>query len=649
MNTEDPRSDIIAFQWDFYERAVRNYSVIMRLLDSEGTNDLFENIPRLFVEHTMFNICKVFLRDGRSTRENSFAIDGSVIDLNLEQVEKMNAGALSPGLFKQTSGLAALFVYPLRREMKVFGYLVLGNRQPMDLDPRSIRELEMLCDICSRSLASNGTPPTQNDRERTTMIDETIMNDFPHAFLLLDNHGCVCYANPRAKREFEGTKGLLVGEHVDAVIPGIEKALLSGGKAIEGEMSFRAREALKLYRVECYPVTRLEAGYTGVILTSITERRLRGRQDIQKQKMESIGMLAGGIAHDFNNLLTGILGYASLLQRSLTEDSKLSRYANVIESSAQRAAKLTGHLLNFVRKGRTPLEGVNLNSLLSDVLLLLKESMPDITVKKNLDEGIPPIRGDESELQQVFLNLLVNARDAMQGEGVLTVTTRRRERAGGDFAVIEIRDTGCGIDEEVRRKMFEPFFSTKGEGSGLGIGLYIVQRIVKSHSGTIEVESRKGEGTAFVITLPVGVASGQKQADEEPRRESHLPKKKGVLVVDDEMIVRDLLRGVLAPRGYEVLEAPNGGAALELYEIHKDAVDVIILDMVMPGLKGDAVLSALQGRLGNTKVIISSGFMSEEQRERLKDFKIDAFLDKPYRDKEVLRAMESLFPENEGP
>ena len=139
-----------------------------------------------------------------------------------------------------------------------------------------------------------------------------------------------------------------------------------------------------------------------------------------------------------------------------------------------------------------PLDGVNLNALLSDMLFLLKEGMGDITVEKDLDESIPAIRGDESELQQVFLNLLVNARDAMQGEGVLTVTTRRQERPGGEFAVIQIKDTGSGIDDEVRQKMFEPFFSTKGEGDGIGIGLYIVQRIVKSHSGIIEVESRKG-------------------------------------------------------------------------------------------------------------------------------------------------------------
>ena len=193
--------------------------------------------------------------------------------------------------------------------------------------------------------------------------------------------------------------------------------------------------------------------------------------------------------------------------------------------------------------------------------------------------------------------------------------------------------------------MFEPFFSTKGEGDGLGIGLYIVERIVKSHSGIIQVESRKGEGTTFTISLPIRVALAEKHDIEEPQGETRVLSKRRVLVVDDEMIVRDLLRGVLVPQGFEVLEAPNGRTALELYEIHGDTIDVIILDMVMPGMKGDSVLSALEGRLGRVKVIISSGFMSEEQRERLKAFKIDAFLDKPYRDKEVIRVMAAIFPE----
>ena len=643
MKSEDRKRDVISFQWDFYERAVRNYSIIMRILDSEGTGNLFENIPRLFVEHTSFNVCRVFLREGPLLRESSVALDGSVIDLNMEQVEQMNGGALSPSLLNEAAGFATLFVYPLKRDLEIFGFLVLGSRQAAELDPRSLRELEMLCDICNRSLARDRPLPASHNGEHTAIVDETVMNEFPHAYLLVDGNARICYANPRAKHEFEGTKGLLTGEYIDAIIPGIDKHLPVTGGIFEGEMNFKAHEALKLYRVECYPVRRGDGDYTGVILTSIADRRVRSREEAQKQKMESIGMLAGGIAHDFNNLLTGILGYASLLQRGLPADSRYLRYANVIESSAQRAAKLTGHLLNFVRKGKTPLEGVDVNALLGDVLLLLKESMPDVTVEKDLDESLPPTRGDESELQQVFLNLLVNARDAMRGQGVLRVTTRRTEQLGGDFAVIRISDTGCGIDEEVRQKMFEPFFSTKGEGDGLGIGLYIVQRIVKSHSGTIEVESRKGEGTTFTIYLPVRPALGEKKRVEEPVEMSRASWKKKVLVVDDEAIVRDLLKGVLVPRGYEVLEAQNGVTGLELYEAHRETIDVIILDMVMPGMKGDAVLSALQGRLGSTKVIISSGFMSEEQRERLEAFRIDAFLDKPYRDREVLRVMESLF------
>ena len=220
MTGEDPKNDLISFQWDFYERAVKNYSVIMRLLDSaDKEEDLFEDIPRLFVEHTSFNTCKAFLREGRSVKESSFTIDGSVIDLNIEQVEKINAGALSPGLSNHVSGFGALFVYPLKRDRTISGFLVLGNRQPMELDPRSCRELEMLCDICNRSLLSGKAFSTPDGKGHAVTID---MGDFPHSFLLVDGNRRICYANPRAKQEFEGAKGLLVGEPIGNIISGID-------------------------------------------------------------------------------------------------------------------------------------------------------------------------------------------------------------------------------------------------------------------------------------------------------------------------------------------------------------------------------------------------------------------------------------------
>ena len=473
-------------------------------------------------------------------------------------------------------------------------------------------------------------------------IYEAFMNDFPYGFLLVDGNGRICYANPRAKQEFEGTASLLVGEPIENIISRIDHNLLRTEGAFEGKVNFRAQGTLISFGIECYPVKLPEGTYTGVVLTKVIDRSARSREEIRKLKMQSTGVLAGGIAHDFNNLLTGILGYASFLKRSLPEESKLSRYAHVIEDSATKAAKLTGQLLNFVRDGRKPLGKVNLNALLTEVLFLLKESMEDITVKMDLDERIRPVRGDESELQQVFLNLFVNARDAMQGQGLLKVTTRKQ--SGEEFAVIEIKDTGSGINEEVKQKMFEPFFSTK-DGDGLGIGLYIVQRVVKSYSGTIEVESRKGEGTTFTISLPLKTeVTGNIIRDV--RKGDYGFKKRKVLVVDDEQIVRDLLRGILEPNGYEVLEAPNGRSALELHEMHKATINVIILDMIMPGMKGDSVLNALEDRSDQTKIVISSGFMNEDQRERLEAFKIDALLNKPYRDKDVLQVMASLFPGN---
>ena len=215
-------------------------------------------------------------------------------------------------------------------------------------------------------------------------------------------------------------------------------------------------------------------------------------------------MLAGGIGHDFNNILTGILGYASLLKKSLSDDTKLSHYAEAIEHSAQRASKQTQHLLNFSRRQKKSTGIVNINELLEDVLFLLEESFSEINIEKDLETSLPSIKGDEAGLQNVFLNLLINAKDAMNGKGLLRVSTKcDKHIEDKQFIIVEIEDTGSGIDEELKSKIFEPYFSTKDSGSNLGMGLYLIDRVIKDHGGFIEFESEKDKGTTFRLYIPV--------------------------------------------------------------------------------------------------------------------------------------------------
>jgi len=368
----------------------------------------------------------------------------------------------------------------------------------------------------------------------------------------------------------------------------------------------------------------------------IIGKRITEEEYLLRQRMESVGMLAGSIGHDFNNMLTSILGYASLLKKSLTDDAKLSRYAEAIEHSAQRASKQTQHLLNFSRREKKATGIVNINDLLDDVLFFLEESFREVDIEKNLETSLPSIKGDEAELQNVFLNLLINAKDAMDGKGRLRISTKHDKHIQDkQFIVIEIEDTGSGIDEEVKSKIFEPYFSTKDGGSNLGMGLYLIDRVIKDHGGFIEFESEKDEGTVFRIYIPVlsGVVSRINM--EGIAFEGDILKNKSVLIVDDEPMIREFVRGVLVDKGAEIFETSNGDEALTIFKRYRDAIDAVILDMIMPGLKGDEVLKELRSMRKDIKVIIASGFMSEELRERLRELSVEGFLDKPFTDEDI--------------
>ncbi len=345
------------------------------------------------------------------------------------------------------------------------------------------------------------------------------------------------------------------------------------------------------------------------------------------------------MAHDFNNVLTGILGYASLVKRMVPEEGQLGRYAEVIENSAKRAASLTEHLLNFSRRQRSKIDTVDLNALLDDILFLVRESFRTITVEKQFVESLPSIRGDAGELQHAFLNLCVNAKDAMPTGGVLTIRTARETYADGrEYAVVTISDTGTGIDEDMKGKIFEPFFTTKTEGTKLGMGLYLVQKTVRSHGGFIELESGRA-GTTFTLYFPVEKSVKETMVLETPVAVT--AGKGTILVVDDEEVVRSLLVGVLGREGFEVIHAGSGVEALAAFE-YTPSIDLVILDMIMPGMKGEEVLGRLRASSKPCKVIISSGFMTEEQRDKLKEYGVDGFLDKPYTGPDALAAVRSV-------
>jgi signal transduction histidine kinase/ActR/RegA family two-component response regulator len=634
------QSESINRQWNFYERAINNYSIIMRIMSSVEDDLLVTHMPKVFVEESFFDVCKIMLEDNGVIRQGFYSIDDTLSDLDFTSISTLNSGASAPSLIDDVFGYGILYVYPIKKDLGVIGYIVLGKRYYMDIEMRLLRELEIVCDIYNKSLllADNG----RRRQLQSKATFEIVLEELPDALLLIDKNGFICYANKRAKNEFETKRGLLIGERIDNIVPGLTEDFAKKEGLQFGEVSYKRDNVFKMFKVESFTVKEdLEKGeWRGILLKDVVGKKISEEEYLLKQKMESIGMLAGGIAHDFNNMLTGILGYASLMKKFLVDNAKLSRYAEAIEHSAQRASKLTQHLLNFSRRQRKSTGTVNTNALLDDVLFLLKESFNEITIEKTFDESLPHIKGDEAELQNVFLNLLINAKDAMDGNGLIRVSTQRKKHINEkEFILIEMEDTGKGIDEELRLKIFEPYFSTKEKESNLGMGLYLVDRVIKEHGGFIEIESEKEKGTKFSLYIPIPSTIVVKEAIKETMFDKNILKDKTILIVDDEDMIRDLARGVLANTGIKILEAVSGEEAIKMFKRHRDKIDVIFLDVIMPGLKGDVVLKRLREIKNNVKVIISSGFMSEDQRTKLKEYTIEAFLDKPFTDEGIIDAI----------
>ena len=653
----------VLFQWNFYERTISNYSIIMKIFQYiEDGESLISYMPKVFVEETDFDMCQIIRNVKGETQEGFFTIDDSLKSLSLREIEHLNRALFSPCLLNNVSTCGTLYIYPLMQDVDVFGYLLLGKKDAIQLDEHILREFELLCQVLNKSMLLNSSIDRLKalddlrlrDLDSKLVLTKTLLNSVidqsPDVLLLVDKGGRICFANKKARMEFDERKALLVGEKIDNLISGIDSDSFEKDLLLHGNIQYRVGDQFKLFELESYPI-KDETGaviFKSIVLKDVMDEKLIEEENIHKSKMESIGKLAGGIAHDFNNLLTGVLGYASLMKKFVTEDKQLLRYVEVIEGSARRAAKLTEHLLNFSKRQSRSTGIVDVNVVVEDVLFLLGESFRDLQVAKNLDPLLPPIKGDEGELQHALLNLCVNARDATGNGGKLRVRTERKKHMGNkDFILIEIEDSGVGMDEDIRKKIFEPFFTTKENGTKLGMGLYMVDKFVKAHGGFIELESEPGQGTRFSVYLPV--ETGKVEISEAEPEVLPAAQNSTVLVVEDEDTIRELVGGILKREGLKVLEAPDGRKALEVLQHPPRPIDLVILDMVMPGLKGEGVLTRLRELGIDVEVVVSSGFMNEGQREKLKNWGINAFLDKPYREADVLSLVRKLLARGPKP
>ncbi|HKC66514.1 MAG TPA: PAS domain S-box protein, partial [Pyrinomonadaceae bacterium] len=356
-----------------------------------------------------------------------------------------------------------------------------------------------------------------------------------------------------------------------------------------------------------------------VLASDVTERRLLEEQLRQSQKMEAIGQLAGGVAHDFNNLLTAITGYSDLAMRKLQREDPLQRNLEEIKRAGDRAASLTRQLLAFSRKQILQSTVLVINSVVSELEKMLRRLIgEDVDLKTVLEPQLGSIKADPGQIEQIIMNLVVNARDAMPQGGKLTIETenvyldetyarRHRGVTPGHYVMLAVSDTGTGMDAATQARIFEPFFTTKEQGKGTGLGLSTVYGIVKQSGGNIWVYSEVGQGTTFKVYLP--------RVDEEAQEykrtietEELLQGTETILLAEDEEIVRQLAREILETYGYRVLEAANGGAALLICEREKEPIDLLITDVVMPEMSGRQLAARLSRLRPEMKVLYMSGY-----------------------------------------
>lgn len=377
--------------------------------------------------------------------------------------------------------------------------------------------------------------------------------------------------------------------------------------------------------VRSYPVKNHAGGIASAveIVRDVSDRMKLEAQLLQAQKMEAIGRLAGGVAHDFNNILTAIIGFGSLALRKVKPGDSLRNDLGSILESANRASALTHSLLAFSRKQEMNRRLVDVNEIISRVEKFLRRIIgEDIDLKTVLKPGVLPVNADSGQLEQVLMNLGTNARDAMPDGGAFTIQTGTIEAddafiracegrcSSGTYAQISASDTGTGMDEATRKRIFEPFYTTKKEGKGTGLGLSIVYGIVQQHNGFITVYSEPGQGTVFKIYLPLAAESVAEKR-EPAERAAITVGTETILLAEDDAKVRELSSDVLAECGYTVVIAENGEEAIRKYSEQRNAISLVILDAIMPRKTGGEVYEAISKMNPGIKVLFVSGYTAD--------------------------------------
>ena len=437
-----------------------------------------------------------------------------------------------------------------------------------------------------------------------------------------------------------------------------EEKLKQDGAVDDFEIRYRTKDGVvRDTLLAARPLHFMNEPCLVTVVKDVSEMKRTAKEKIElekqlqhAQKMESMGTLAGGIAHDFNNLLMGIQGRISLMLMDKDSSHPDFEHLGEIEDYIQNAATLTRQLLGFARGGKYEVKPSDINELVRKNAEMFARTRKEISIHAKYHSQIWAVAVDQGQIGQVMMNLFINAWQAMPEGGALFLETRNvvlDEESlkpfsipSGKYVEISVMDTGIGMDAATQKRIFDPFFTTKEMGRGTGLGLASAYGIIKNHGGIINVSSEKGQGTTFTIHLP---ASESKVADPEPGPIKSLRAgKETLLLVDDERIVLETAEALLKRLGYEVFAAIGGRKAVHLYEEHKDRIDAVILDMIMPGMSGGETFDRLKEMDPGVKVILASGYSLDGHAKAIMDRGCDAFIQKPYKIRELSDKLEAI-------
>jgi len=495
-------------------------------------------------------------------------------------------------------------------------------------------------------------------REQATLLDNA-----QDAILVRDLEDKILFWNKSAERIYGWKKHEVLGRNIREIVyknnigqyDDAKRAVLRKGEW-KGELRQLTKDGKDIIAESRWTLVRGERGEPKSVLvinTDVSEKRRIEAQFLRAQRMESIGTLASGIAHDFNNLLSPILMSIQLLNDRISDEDG-RRLLAMLQASAERGASLVKQVLSFARGVQGERITLQTRHLIKEIVKILKDTLPkSIEVEYEASEDLSVVAGDATQLHQVLMNFCVNARDAMPDGGKLTIKATNveidqsyarmnLEAKPGRFVMISIADNGSGIPSHIVHKIFEPFFTTKEQGKGTGLGLSTALGIVKGHGGFINVYSEAGRGSQFKIYLPVAETPFTVQAessDSVPLGHGQL-----ILVVDDEIAIREITKGTLETYGYRALTAADGTEAIALYAQHKDEIRVVLTDLMMPYMDGPVTIRALRKLNPHVKIIASSGLADNGKLAEVNGG-VQSFLPKPYTAQKLLTTLEELLSE----